>query len=492
MSKTTTTYGYNITFDPNFFDKENAITPELSKQLKTFHEMALGGKKSAIPKLLTAIEKHPDNPQLKNYLSVLYGQLNDWDKVFETNRWIIAEHPNYLFGKINLANEYYMKKEYHKMPEVLGDAMELKLLYPQRDTFHINEVLSFFKCAVLYFTAIGDVEQAEIRFKIMNELAPDSEDAEVALKHMFIARMTAGHERFEEEQKSRIVVEVNEQKITGITEQPTFKHSEIDWLYTNGLYIEEDKLQTILQLPRESLINDLQKVLEDSIIRYGYFSELTEKEDWDEEKMNFAVHAIFLLGELEAEESIGTIIKVLSQSEKYLDLYLGDFITSVLWEPVYKIVNQKPDTCKEYIYTPGIVPYAKSMITDIFEQVVHHQPERREEVIVWFRDVINFYLNSSFEDNIIDSDFIALLICNILDFEGKELLPEIEQLFAKGVVSKGICGDLKEVKGAFARPYKYSQKKNFLPISERYMEITSTWAGYNENDADSFASPYPF
>ena len=44
--------------------------------------------------------------------------------MYDTNRWIISEHPDYLFGKLNLANEYYLKHEYEKMPEVLGEAIQ--------------------------------------------------------------------------------------------------------------------------------------------------------------------------------------------------------------------------------------------------------------------------------------------------------------------------------------------------------------------------------
>ena len=480
MNKNLTITNYKITTDPDWLENPNKLVPELAKQIEKFHKMALKGKRSSIPKLEQAIEKYPDSPQLKNYLTVLYMQLDDWDRVKEINHRILAEHPDYLFAKINLAGEYYLKEEYHKMPEILGYTMELNALYPLRNTFHLSEVLSFYKCAILYFVAIGDIEQAEIRYDIMKQIAPESEDTEFALKQIFKGRMKIGQERFEQEQKERITIETNVQAMTEITEQPTFKHNEIELLYTNGLYIEKEKLQTILQLPRESLIIDLEQVLEDSINRYKYFSQLTDKEGWNEDEMNFAVHAIFLLGELEAEESIDIIIKVLSQSDEYLELYFGDFITSGLWEPVYKIVNKNPNKCKEYLCTPGITTTSKSMITDVFEQVVYHQPKRKNEVISWYRDIINFFLNSSIKDNVIDSDFIGLLIGNIIDFKAKELLPEIEQLFAKGFVSKTICGDINEVNNAFLWPDKHNKKKDFCPIEEQYEDITSTWDSYED------------
>jgi len=477
--------GYNITSDPNFLDKQSDITPELSRKLERFHKLALDGKESSVQKILDAIEQYPDNPQLKNYLSVLYGQIGDTKRMYETNRWIITEHPNYLFGKLNLANEYYLKGEFYKMPEILGDAMELKAMFPERDTFHLNEVVSFFKCAVFYFTAIGDIKQAEVRYEIMEELAPDAADTEIVMTHLFAARMKASQKRFDEEKKTRISVETKRQEIKTISKAPKFNHEEVEWLYSNGLYIGEEELNKIHSLPKETLIKDLELVLQDSIDRFGYFNNLEEENDWDEEKMNFVVHAIYLLGEIESTDSLDAIFNMLSQSDEYFELYLGDFLTSMLWEPIYKIANNNLEACKQFMFKAGINTYARTTFLDLVKQLALHHPERSDEAIQWYKDVIQFFLNSKFEDNVIDSDVIALLICNVIDIKGKELLPKVEELFEKGVVSKGICGDWKEVSEAFNRPNKYDKRKEILPIAERYEQVTSMWAGYNEEESSS-------
>jgi hypothetical protein len=382
------------------------------------------------------------------------------------------------------------------MPEVLGETMEIKALYPKRDTFHLNEVTSFFKYAILYFTAIGDIEQAGLRFEMMQELAPNAADTEIALKQLVIARMEAGRKRYEEEEKNRISVQTKTQGITSKTIAPTFENTEIEWLYSNGLYIGEGKLNTLLSLPKESLIADLELVLQDSISRYGYFSDLADEEGWNEEKMNFVVHAICLLGEIESSSSIHLIFDVLSQSDEYFELYLGDILTSIIWEPIYKIANYNLNACKQFMLKPGIDTYARTAIPDMVEQLAFHQPERLDEALQWFKELIHFFLDSKLEDNVIDSDVIGLLICNVIDINGIVLLPEIEQLFEKRIVSTGICGDWKDVKKAFERPSKYSKKRNILPIAKRYEEIITTWAGYNEEikhssfDYDDYDEPF--
>ena len=490
--------GYTITTDPTFLNNQNGITTEVSDKFQRYHQLALEGKKSSIKKILDVIDKYPKIPQFKNYLSVLYGQLNETQKMYDVNKWIIAEHPDYLFGKLNLASEYYLKKEYDKIPYILGEQMELKALYPDRDTFHINEVFSFLKCAVLYFSAIGDIEQAEIRYDIMYELGPDATETEIAKRNLTAAYLQAVEKRFEEEEKRKIKVKTKPQEISNDSKAPKFYHKEIEWLYCNGLHIEEEKLNTILSLPKDTLIQDLELVLQDSINRYGYFLKLTEENEWNEEQTYFVIHSLFLLGELQARESTIAIFKVLSQSHDYLEFYLGDFLTDSIWEVVYKIAADNLEVCKQFIFKSGMNTYVRAVFTDMVSQIVYHHPERRNEAINWYKDVILFFLNSSFEDNVIDSDLIALMICSIIEIEGKELLPEIKKLYDRGLVSIIIVGDWKEVSEALTPndKHKYNRKREILPIAERYKEVTSTWAGddeeqsnWNYNFEDYFESP---
>jgi len=473
---------YNITTDSELVDNQYSVTPQLSTLIHRYHQMALEGKKSSIPKLLSAIEKYPQNPQLKNYLSVLYNQLEEHQKMYDVNKWIIAEHPNYLFGKLNLANQYYLNQEYDKMPDVLGHEMELKSLYPDRETFHLNEFTSFYKCAILYFVATGNIEQAEIRYDLMKELAPDSSDTEMVVLHLFEARMKASQKRYEKEQETKVSVETKSQEINSITQSPNFHHQEIEELYRIGLYIEKEKIESILSLPRQTLIKDLELILKDSIIRYSYFEKMLDDEGWVEDRMSFLIHAFFFLGELSASESLNCIFEVLSQSDEYCELYFGDFLTEVLWEPILKFGGNNLEACKEFMFKSGIQTYVRGAILSAVEQIALHQPARRKEAIKWFNEVLEFYLSCSLDQNIIDSEVIAFMICALIDIEGAELLPQIERAFDRGIVSTMVCGPLSEVKEAFEETKMYTVKKDILSIFDRYDAITSSWVGYNEEE----------
>ena len=167
--------GYKVTYNPAELDAENGITPEIRQHLdKTLRRLSKGAK-HLDRDLEVIIAKYPEIPQFKNYLSVFYSKNNQPDKALELNSKILKDHPDYLFGKITLALQYLKEKNFFKVTEILGLEMEIKSLYPDRDIFHIEEILSFYMVAVLYFVETDDIESAEMRLKIMSDLDKNNE-----------------------------------------------------------------------------------------------------------------------------------------------------------------------------------------------------------------------------------------------------------------------------------------------------------------------------
>ncbi len=473
--------GYEITGDEGLHRKLHPIPYELDMQLDDLYKLAQKGKKSAIKKFIRLIHKYPKVPILKNYLSVLYSNLGQIKKSEEVNHWIVAEHPDYLFGKLNLAAEYYMKGEFEKMPEVLGGFMELKKLYPDRDIFHIAEASGFFKMAVLYFSAIGNQDQAEIRLDILREIAPDSVDLKVAEEHFIRGKMENALYNLRNNEEDLIEVEVKKTVLTDISTPPVFTHKQIGLLYQNGIFIDEKLIDEIMGLPRHSLIEDLNKVLEDSIVRFNYFSTNTDEGDYGPEESSFLIHALFILAEIEANESLGNILEVLSQDIDYFEFYLDDILTEYMWMVIYKTAFSQLDRCKKFMFEPGIYTFSKTSLSEMACQIAMNHPRRRNEVIHWFRDIFRFFLGSKPKDNVIDSSLIGSLVDDATGIGAKELIPEIEELFEKGLVDLSICGDINDVKEIFANFKEGEYKLDIASIYDKYEQIQS-WSGNEEDD----------
>lgn len=215
--------------------------------------------------------------------------------------------------------------------------------------------------------------------------------------------------------------------------------------------------------------------MKDILYRYEYFKKLADKNlKWQESKMSFPIHAVFLLGELRAEETLNDILETFRQGEEFIDFWYGDFMTNGFWEPLYCIAENQLGTLKDFVLSPNIYTYARTEVSCCVGQIGLHQPAKREEVLELFRTVFSHLSDASLKGEIIDSDFIGLAICDALELRSSELLPEIKRLFDLGYVSKGICGNFNEVEQDMFKPAETYFKRDLLNIFDRYRHVTTT------------------
>ncbi len=477
--------GYNITNDPSYISSIFHIPYELEIQLEDLHKLALKGKKSSIKKFTRLIEKYPNVPMLKNYLSTLYQSMGNMDKANEINRRLVVEHPNYLFGKINMAAECIANNKLEKVPEILGANLDLKTLYPDRDTFHTNEVMTFFNVTIKYLVAMGDLQEAETRLEIMKEIDEDSSQVLDAEMYLTMARIELVGARMKEEEKSRIRVKQNTNPKSRKTKHPDFNHPEINIIYEKDItVISEEEIKQILSLPKESLIVDLLHVLDDGIDRYNYFKKIEKESGWDANKFSFVLQAMFLLAELKAENITSEILEILRQNEDFHSFYLSDLLNEMVWEIIYKTSENNLDELKKFMCGPYINPYAKTEISVAVMQVYYNNPKRKKEVIDWYNSILEFYVKSDIKDNIVDSEMLGLVMSEIMDAQLKELIPSAEKLFDKNYVGVGVCGDFDE----FVSEIKYNiSKRDYIKtqknIYEQYKEI-KLWSDDSEDEDD--------
>ncbi len=431
--------GYKIVSDPEYWIDKYNITPELEYEMPQLEKAALKGKMSAARRLQELIERHPHNPQLKNLLSVLYVHAGKYRKARELNRRIEAEHPNYLFAKINKAATHLNNKEYDKVPAVLGDTMELRQLCPEREDFFISEFLSFYKMASLYFTGIEDFESAAMRIEMMKQAAPDHPDTEYAEKALVFAMSKKAVERLKREEEMRITPERQGRPLPPQrTEAPRLTHEACRKMYARGWDFTEEEIKEFLELPRESFIRDLTLLLEDAFYRFDYHQELFSGGARD--SSNFALHAMLLLGEMEAEESLVSILDFLSYEDECINFYLGDALTELIWQVIYKTGQGQPEMLRDFLLEPGIETYCKTPVLSGLAQIALYQSKRRNEIIALLRDVLNGFANAKPGDNLLDTDVTGFLVVELLNIGARELEPEIKRLHELEYVNIGICG----------------------------------------------------
>jgi len=488
MNKQVVVSGIEIFSATDFFDTLYGITPELREKLTEMNIKVQKKKNSAIKELNDLIKKHPGIPAFRNYLSSLYNLQGNQFMSNEVNRRIRELFPDYVQGFLNEINIALQKKELEKASEILAQRTDIKLLFPTRESFHFSEVVGFYHTYFNYSIETKNSEQAQICINIIEEVTKQFEvsyDTTSMDRRLALLNIELSLHRHDFEMSIRRTPDVIAKRTAETnTEAPVFTHPIISQLYCNSMKIDPQITTDILALPRETLLADLHKVVYDSMARFETFADM----DWDIQTHEFAMHALLLLTELKEESSIEVFLDVLRQDSEYFETWFGDFLTDGFWELLYAIANERLELLYNFVIEPNCYTYAKSSVSQMAEQVVLHQPERRPEVVDWYKRVFECWIANEENDDIIDTEVIAFFISDVVNIQLTELIPEITTLFNLDLVAQGISGSLQHCLEDIQEPSTIDRKNKIsTSIFDRYNNYTSTWLNYGEEEEEDYS-----
>ncbi|KPA10135.1 hypothetical protein MHK_009622 [Candidatus Magnetomorum sp. HK-1] len=166
---------YQISYDPIELDAYKDIVPEDIKEEMGFvlYPMCSNEPKKVIKRLLELINIYPAYPKTYNYLAIAYAKMGRYKKSKEITYETYQRFPEYLFAKVNFASICLENSEFEKIPIILENKFDLKLLYPDRDVFHVVEATAFFGLVGRYFVATEKIRRAQNILKFMESI--DSE-----------------------------------------------------------------------------------------------------------------------------------------------------------------------------------------------------------------------------------------------------------------------------------------------------------------------------
>ena len=452
MNNNTLNSEIKISFDNDFVNRLYNVTPS---QVKLLKEMTLRIQKNVDKVLVRKLEKlakeNPNLPQLVNFLTVAFMKMKLYDKALATNMKLIEQFPDYLHARLNAANHFISINQPDQALEYLGEHLDLKSFAPERSEFHFSEVQDYYYSTVLFAIAKRDLPLAENRLAFYRDI--DQENPQIAALVGKVENLKYDLGFYEDNYLDEIVG--IEPPVTDRVLPLDFNHPQIHKLYQIGFKDSISVLEEILTLPRETLIEDLELVLQDAIERYPHFS----AEDWSVYSHSFPVHALFLLMELKATESLKSVLAFLQYEENFLELYIGDFLTEDIWQVLYFLGNEQVSLLKSFLQQPGVYTFTKSAVSQVLLQITIHEPHRNEEIEQVFSEMLTFFINAKAEDNVIDTVFIGLMISDISSAKMTSLYPLIKELYDLGYVDFSIEGDY----------------DNFLTNSNKQNEIFSEY-----------------
>lgn len=181
--------GYSIVYEPIPDEFSHLAPPEIQEEIGVeLYQLVMERPREAIDRLIQLKALYPTHPRIYNYLAkgyLLLGDTEKMDAIIEEN---FRRNPGYLFARVNYGDMCLRKGECEKIPAILDNRFDLKLLYPKRHEFHITEAVSFFGLMGRYYFAINDIEKSKQMLAILKNIAPHDENTQLLKRQIRFAK----------------------------------------------------------------------------------------------------------------------------------------------------------------------------------------------------------------------------------------------------------------------------------------------------------------
>jgi hypothetical protein len=425
---------------------------------------------SLMTNLEESVRKFPEVPVLRNYLAVMYG----FRKPAKLEAFLIDTirlFPNYVFGYANLI-DYFTQKTIESnfqnltfidtLESILGNEIKpIEVQFAPRKEFHITEVTGYTSAYVFYLVCKGNVMVAKSYLPLLKKL--DVSKAKIQRLQSIIKMRNLVDNMTKLMQIDKGIDGTLKQFFKPSSIAPVFTHQEVAELYKYDYEIDQKLIQKILALPRATLIADLETILKDAQIRYDYYAGGKAPH---ENSYYVVEHTLALLGELKATESLQAVLNIFRQNNEFTDYWFGDDVQDVA-QLIYKISHNQLDALRDYLFEKNNYLFARTTIAEAVSKIIYFHPERRAEVVAWYKEVFAYFIEHKEDKTILDITLIASMISDALDIPLHELHELFEKLYENNMVSIRYIGEYTAVCEELAknRPRKIEVE---LSIAEFY------------------------
>ncbi|WP_294233224.1 DUF1186 domain-containing protein [uncultured Chryseobacterium sp.] len=387
------------------------------------------------------IVKFPRIPEFKNFLAVAFERLDRKNDLKNILLKTVEEHPDYIIGKVSLARFYMDNDEIDLAESVFGYAENVSDLLPGQQIFHYTQVQTFYYIRALIELKKNNEQNVVEILQLLHSM--DAEKGYIDdLENRLMMHSLPDFRDYDLEPLPEKIIEMDSSEV-----EPALQNKELYKLYKGNLAFTDE----VRSLDRNSVINDLRKLLKDAENRYHHFLSLGTD-------FPFPIHVLLLLRELKAEEALEDILDFISNDEDFLEFWLDDFLSEYLWEVIFVLSENKRETLKDFLLKPGIYSFSKGAVLSAMVQASFKEADIPD---MW-NYCLSVYINAKEEDNIISKEFFSLFVADVFPFVQKDFVENIKILFDKGWIDETLTGDFEELKSINLMP----KQKKLTEISE--------------------------
>ncbi len=194
------------------------------------------------------------------------------------------------------------------------------------------------------------------------------------------------------------------------------------------------------------------------------------------ERKDYMLHvfALYLLAQFREKRAYAPIVKVVSApGETPFDL-VGDTVTEGLSQVLASVYDGNPALLHGLVESEAVNEFVRSAALDAFLVLEHTGQMPRAEVVEYFRSLFHGKLQRT------HSYAWDGLVCAAADLPAPELLEEVRQAYATGLVDETVA-DLEGIERDIAAPKSWRHDRHHL-ITDAIAEM-EWWASFHPEDS---------
>ncbi len=462
-------FNFKITREPKDYKD-----PNIGYDYQKAHEIAHKTQPS-VNKLIDYFNKNKNYPEFVTLIIVGLKKNKRYGEIQKYLDFFTEKHPDYLYGKINNAQYALDNNDPETALNFLGEELDLQKLYPEKESFQIDEVSKYYACVVTYLERVNRLSEA---YEIVEKLSNIGADDKIidALKLAFFKDSLEKTREMWTSERSVTYKKIDKE----YPKELQLIHPELNILFEKGFDIEKDILQHLLSLPKNTLIQDLEHIILYSI---GSFNpDSFTANNYDNDTCQYLHHAVILLGELQTESSLPTILEILKQEDEFFNCWYADILFETLYSSLMILGKNQLDVLFDFFKIPNLEFIARACISSTIQQIYIQYPETKEDIEERYNDILHYFIQEKDNDDIIDNELVAALINDIAELKIQSCILLIKELFELNLVARFYAGDYdsilkiyEEEKDSF---HLYKQKT----LEEQYQYLYELW----NNESDNF------
>ncbi|MDE6286799.1 MAG: DUF1186 family protein [Muribaculaceae bacterium] len=243
----------------------------------------------------------------------------------------------------------------------------------------------------------------------------------------------------------------------------------------NCTSLPRDVVERILSLPADEAAADIAAI---TLYVIGATYEGINDGSIERVEHSAIMHALILLAGLRSEKGLPAVLEIMRQNDDFAEVHLGDLCTEITHYAVYACGANNVQALVDYINTPGLNPFFRIQAVSALCMIVINEPERRPEIIEVLRRLLRRMVSCLPRREACDGNFAGMLMCDLVDINATELIPEIRAVYDTDCVDKTIAGSCTSVvRDIAAAKGTINRERYRLPdVYEQYRSIEQAFS----------------